>query len=928
RNQGRYAEAEPLYQRALAIRENALGPDHSDVAQSLNNLAALYHAQGHYAEAEPLYQRALAIVEKALGPEHPHVATSLNNLAELYRAQGRYAEAEPLYQRALAIREKALGPEHPDVATSLNNLAELYRAQGQGRYAEAEPLYQRALAIWEKALGPDHPDVATSLNNLAVLYHAQGRYAEAEPLYQRALAIVEKALGPEHPHVATTLNNLAELYRAQGRYAEAEPLFQRALAIRESALGPEHPVVATTLNNLGEIYSKKGDYARAEPLYQRALEILERTVEPDHPDLATTLENYAELLRETQRNAEAAEMEARAARIRGETPLMAAAGEGHADTIRTLLAAGADVNAKENVYEVTALMVAAQKGHVAAVEVLLEAGADVNAEAKGGETPLMAAAINGHTAVVEALLAAGADPNATTEVGETPLLRAAFHGHAEVVDALLAAGADVNVKPQDGTTPLVYATMQDHTAIVRFLLDAGADVNAKDKDGWTALMWAASKGNSAAVKALLAKGAAADSIEAHLALGSAYANRFVSLEGQLDIRLLEQASAEFHKVLDMDPDNLAALEWMGFRQYWASLPVRGGQGPEKAISLFKKCIQLHPKEPEPYHWVAHMAWTFASTSNQEVRRDYNAKAGQHLKDEEPLPELLRHEFASRYGAVVDEGIEIVQEVLEFDPGDWEAIAYLNLLYMQKADQAATPAEREKLLGMAEAYYQKANKLKREKGIARQSPFRPNRFFPWPPPSPPPPPPPPPGYEEWKESATRIRVSSSAQEAKRIHYVAPVYPSIAQEAGIRGTVRLEALIAKDGAIETLRVLDGHLFLVQPALRAVQQWRYEPTLVKGEPVEVITEINVAFHEQAMKTREEHGPPPAQRDLLRPPAPPPPPPPPPEPEPSQELIQAAKKGDVAAVQALLEKGANVNAKDKGGWTALMWAAMDCDV
>ncbi len=59
------------------------------MATSLNNLAALYHAQGRYAEAEPLYNRALAILEKALGPGHPLVATSLNNLAELYKAQGR-----------------------------------------------------------------------------------------------------------------------------------------------------------------------------------------------------------------------------------------------------------------------------------------------------------------------------------------------------------------------------------------------------------------------------------------------------------------------------------------------------------------------------------------------------------------------------------------------------------------------------------------------------------------------------------------------------------------------------------------------------------------------------------------------------------------------------------------------------------------------
>jgi len=86
---------------------------------------------------------ALAIREKALGPDHPDVAKSLNNLAEVYREQGRNADAEALYQRALAIREKALGPDHPDVAKSLNNLAEVYREQG--RNADAEPVNRRGV---------------------------------------------------------------------------------------------------------------------------------------------------------------------------------------------------------------------------------------------------------------------------------------------------------------------------------------------------------------------------------------------------------------------------------------------------------------------------------------------------------------------------------------------------------------------------------------------------------------------------------------------------------------------------------------------------------------------------------------------------------------------------------------------------------------
>ncbi len=84
-------------------------------------MALLYQAQGRYAEAEPLYKRSLAILEKALGPDHPHVAKGLNNLAVLYQAQGHYAEAETLFRRSLSIWEKVLGPDHPDVALCHNN---------------------------------------------------------------------------------------------------------------------------------------------------------------------------------------------------------------------------------------------------------------------------------------------------------------------------------------------------------------------------------------------------------------------------------------------------------------------------------------------------------------------------------------------------------------------------------------------------------------------------------------------------------------------------------------------------------------------------------------------------------------------------------------------------------------------------------------
>lgn len=85
------------------------GPDHPSVASALNNLASLYKEQARYGDSEPLYKRALAIREKTLGRDHPDVAQSLNNLADLYSALGRHADAEPLYERALASTPQQKG---------------------------------------------------------------------------------------------------------------------------------------------------------------------------------------------------------------------------------------------------------------------------------------------------------------------------------------------------------------------------------------------------------------------------------------------------------------------------------------------------------------------------------------------------------------------------------------------------------------------------------------------------------------------------------------------------------------------------------------------------------------------------------------------------------------------------------------------------
>ena len=103
---------------------------------------------------------------------------------------------------------------------------------------------------------------------------------------------------------------------------------------------------------------------------------------------------------------------------------------------------------------------------------------------------------------------------------------------------------------------------------------------------------------------------------------------------------------------------------------------------------------------------------------------------------------------------------------------------------------------------------------------------------------PPPPPPKPATPK------RIRVGGQVEGAKLIFKPTPDYPPLAKMARIQGTVRLEAIISKDGTIQELKLVSGHPLLVKAAEEAVQRWRYQPTLLNGEPVEVVTEIEVNF------------------------------------------------------------------------------------
>ena len=97
---------------------------------------------------------------------------------------------------------------------------------------------------------------------------------------------------------------------------------------------------------------------------------------------------------------------------------------------------------------------------------------------------------------------------------------------------------------------------------------------------------------------------------------------------------------------------------------------------------------------------------------------------------------------------------------------------------------------------------------------------------------------------WAQDAKPVRVGGDVQQARLVSTVPPQYPVLARRGHIEGTVKLSAVINKEGKVEKVETLSGHPLLAQSAKDAVKQWRYKPTLLNGEPTEVVTTIEVVF------------------------------------------------------------------------------------
>lgn len=290
---GNTPEVLALAQRAVSIREQALGPDHPDLAAALYTQARLYLGQGRLEEGQAAIERCLAIRVKAHGPDHEQTAIVEMQLGRALVMRDQPSAAEPHLRRAISTFEQLPGDQ-------LSRLSFAWSALGDvllklDRYDEAEAAYRQSLALHEQS-GKLTREIGGVWMSLGVLADRRGRWDESEAAFREGLRIAETVWGPDHPDVALCLHNLAWTLRARGDFQGHFEAEQRAVRILESMPGDPDPRLPNTRVGLARAYADRGDLATAREIWERAVREEEALVGPTHAEFTGLLQTYASFL--------------------------------------------------------------------------------------------------------------------------------------------------------------------------------------------------------------------------------------------------------------------------------------------------------------------------------------------------------------------------------------------------------------------------------------------------------------------------------------------------------------------------------------------------------------------------------------------------------------------------------------------------------
>jgi TonB family protein len=296
-----------------------------------------------------------------------------------------------------------------------------------------------------------------------------------------------------------------------------------------------------------------------------------------------------------------------------------------------------------------------------------------------------------------------------------------------------------------------------------------------------------------------------------------------------NVELARRAGAEFELVMRLDRNNVTALSSLASLSYQEAQGIQNSEQKfrklDESASWYGKVLVVDPGNKEAYYSIGVIGWLKWYSALLKAR----AQLGMRPDDPGPLRDpALRRELRERYGPLIEDGISKLQKALEIDPAYDDAMAYMNLMIRYRADLADSPQQYLKEIEVANQWVGKALDTKKSKSRAAGVAPTPHA----------------PTGGGGGGGERSIRVGGNVQQFNLIHRVDPVYPPLARQARIQGTVRFTGIIGRDGSVQSVQLVSGHPLLVESARQAVMQWLYKPTLLNGQPVEVVTQIEVGF------------------------------------------------------------------------------------
>jgi serine/threonine protein kinase len=268
-----YGKAADMFEKARTVRQTALGPDHRDTIDSMQDLAWAYRGAGRIDAAIALALETLTLQKATLGPEHRDTLATVAILGDSYRTAQRPADAIRLLEPSLKFCKTKLGSGDEITIRTMNNLALAYVSAG--RETEAVSLFEETLEQINANPAYDPEDTLNITNNLGQAYIVAGRSAHAVPMLEESLKLCKSKLGPDHLTTVSTTCRLIDAYEATDQLAKIEPMLIESVASMRHEHGNEGAELAGALAMLGIYRLKQQKYADAELPIRECLAIRE-----------------------------------------------------------------------------------------------------------------------------------------------------------------------------------------------------------------------------------------------------------------------------------------------------------------------------------------------------------------------------------------------------------------------------------------------------------------------------------------------------------------------------------------------------------------------------------------------------------------------------------------------------------------------------